>query len=441
MRSRVILAILCVISIIASGQRSPMELAFTAINNTTHAQLDSIKVMNRTQGVDTVLYWPDTVLTIYFVGIPEPEQQEQGFQVFQNYPNPVTYWTNISLYVPGKDEVRMIVTDMMGRVILKSERVMGKGIHTFRFVPGNGNLFFFFAQWRSNSSSIKILNTVSGSKDMGSLEYLGNETSSQQLKSAEDTQSFSFVVGDELLYIGYDNGKQTGILDAPEVSETYTFQFATSIPCPGTPTVLYEGQLYHTIQIFSQCWLKENLNVGTMISCELIMTNNNILEKFCLYNSLDTCLKFGAFYKWWEVMQYIDEEGTQGICPPGWHIPTDGEWKVLEGSVDGHFGVGDPNWDIWGPRGIEAGSRLKATHGWVYGGNGTDQFGFSGLAGGKIWGGGNATGMGSDGYWWTSTEINSSGAWSRQISYDYQGVTRLDYGNDDAFNVRCVKDY
>jgi len=344
-----------------------MELTFTAINNTTHAQLDSIKVMNRTQGTDTVLYWPDTVLTIYFVGIPEIPETDAVLKVIQNYPNPVTDQTTISLYVPEKDEVIMIITDMIGRVILKSERVMGKGIHTLRFVPGNGNLFFFSARWRNNSSYIKILKPVSGSKGLGSLEYLGYETSSQQLKSTEDTQSFSFVVGDDLLYIGYDNGKQTGLLDAPEESETYTFQFATNIPCPGTPTVLYEGQLYHTVQIFSQCWLKENLNVGTMISCELIMTNNNILEKFCLYNSLDTCLKYGAFYKWWEVMQYINEEETQGICPPGWHIPTDGEWKVLEGSVDGHFSIGDPNWDIWGPRGTDAGDYLKATHGWVYG--------------------------------------------------------------------------
>jgi len=55
--------------------------------------------------------------------------------------------------------------------------------------------------------------------------------------------------------------QESGILDTPDYDTGYTFQFATNIPCPGTPTVTYEGQVNNTIQIFSQCWFKENLNV------------------------------------------------------------------------------------------------------------------------------------------------------------------------------------
>ena len=71
------------------GQRPSIALTFSAVNNTTWVQLDSIKVMNRTQGGDTVLYYPDTVLVLdYLVGMPEPHKTVEGFQVFQNYPNP-----------------------------------------------------------------------------------------------------------------------------------------------------------------------------------------------------------------------------------------------------------------------------------------------------------------------------------------------------------------
>jgi uncharacterized protein (TIGR02145 family) len=440
MKSRFILATLVFTGIMASGQRSAMQLDFTAIDNTTHAQLDSIRVMNRTQGCDTVLYWPDTVLNIYFVGIREPVNEEQDFRICRNYPNPVIDQSFISLYVPENDEVKIIIADATGRVILKSDRNLAQGIHHYRFTPGSGNLFFFSAQWRGKISSFKLIKAGPGSHGSGSLEYLGNEASAPQLKVGRDSQAFSFIVGDELLYIGYRNDKQTGLLDAPEESESYIFQFATNIPCPGTPTVLYEGQLYHTIQIFSQCWLKENLNVGQMISNVQEMFNNNVLEKYCQGDLPDTCTKYGGLYKWWEAMQYINQEGAKGICPEGWHIPADAEWQVLEGCADAYFGVGDPNWDIWGPRGVDAGTNLKTTHGWIMGGNGSDLFGFSGIGGGLIWGGGNSTGTGGEAYWWTSSELNSSGAWSRQIRFDYPIIWRNGYNEDYSFSVRCVKD-
>ncbi len=61
--------------------------------------------------------------------------------------------------------------------------------------------------------------------------------------------------------------------------KTYTFVFATNIACPGIPTVTYGGQDYHTIQILSQRWLGESLNIGTMIDGNTEQTENNIIEK------------------------------------------------------------------------------------------------------------------------------------------------------------------
>lgn len=100
----------------AYGQKPTLELTFTAINGAAYIQLDSIKVMNRTQGGDTILYWPDTTLVLdYQVGNSEIYQNNKTFRVFQNYPNPVIEHTTISLHIPEKDKVNIIVTDIMGR--------------------------------------------------------------------------------------------------------------------------------------------------------------------------------------------------------------------------------------------------------------------------------------------------------------------------------------
>ena len=429
------IALFTIISLGLYSQRSTFELTFTAENNGLYVQLDSIKVMNRTQGGDTVLYWPDTVLSIYYVGIPEINKTEDLFQVFQNYPNPVADQTTISLFVPEKDKVSMIVTDILGRVILHSDRVLDKGIHSFRFTPGGGNLYFFTAQWRGNSSSITILQAVFNSSGTSSLEYTGSEDSSPQLKATEDIQDFVFSPGDVLLFIGYAGALESGTLDSPVSSQIYTFQFATNIPCPGTPTVEYEGQVYNTIQVFSQCWLKENLNGGTMINGIQSQTDNSIIEKYCYNNLESNCNTYGGLYQWDEMMQYITQQGAQGICPPGWHLPTDEEWKVLEGAVDGRYGIGDLEWESGGYRGYEAGFNLKTTSGWDYDGNGIDLFGFSCLPGGGRDYDGSFSGFGEDGSWWTSTE-----AWGHSLYCFYPEVARYGLNENNGFSVRCLRD-
>jgi uncharacterized protein (TIGR02145 family) len=417
-------------------------LTFTADNNGAYVQLDSIKVMNRTQGADTMLYYPDNVLVLnYPLGISEINLETRNLQVFQNYPNPVNDQTTISLYVPEKDRVGLNITDILGRVILKHDWVLDKGTHSFRFTPGGANLYFFTALWRGNSSSIKILQAGLNSGETSSLEYIGSEDTSPQLKAMKDIQGFSFTPGDELLYIGYADVLQSGILDAPEESTSYTFQFATNIPCPGTPTVEYEGQVYSTIQVLSQCWLKENLNVGEMIPGTMEQSNNGTIEKYCYNNEPDSCSKYGGLYQWDEMMQYTTQQGIQGICPPGWHLPTDEDWKVLEGAVDSQYGIGDPEWDIsYDYRGFDAGTNLKTTSGWYENGNGTDLFGFSGLPGGFRFSSGYFYDVGYLGYWWASSEGGGYFAWYRYLYFLSPEVYRSSSYKEYGFSVRCLRD-
>jgi uncharacterized protein (TIGR02145 family) len=428
-----------------TGARSQnsMDLTFRAFNNSTHVQLDSIKIMNRTQGGDTVLYWPDTILSMIYEGIFENSDSPGGFRVLQNYPNPVTDQTKVTIYVPARDKVSITVTDILGRMLIQSEPMLDRGKHTFRFTPGNGDLCLFTARWRGQNSSITILQSGLQPGGPGTLEYTGSEAFPPQLKALKDIRNFSYSPGNELLCAGYTGTFQSGMSSFPVGSTTYDFQFATGIPCPGTPTVEYEGQVYNTIQVFSQCWLKENLNVGTMVILGQMQTDNGIREKYCYDNSPDSCSKYGGLYQWDEMMQYTIQQGTRGICPSGWHVPTSEEWKILEGSVDSQCGIGHPIWDdYYHWRGSDVGSNLKTTSSWIENGNGNDRFVFSGLPAGEST---------DDGYfyfasinttWWTSTEFDFlNTAWIRNIAYNHSNSAMYAINKANGFSVRCLRDY
>jgi len=116
----------------------------------------------------------------------------------------------------------------------------------------------------------------------------------------------------------------------------------------------------------------------------------------------------------------------RGICPAGWHIPSDAEWTALTDYV-----------------GSTAGTKLKAASGWdeyeTYG-NGTDDHGFSALPGGNGRSGGGFIDVGTYGYWWSATESNASFAYYRRMDRLSSRVNRIDLSKSDLYSVRCVKD-
>ena len=201
----------------------------------------------------------------------------------------------------------------------------------------------------------------------------------------------------------------------------------------------YEGQTYSTVIIGSQCWMAENLNVGTMIDSLDDQTDNGTIEKYCYRNETDSCDIYGGLYQWDEVMQYVSTEGAQGICPAGWHIPTDDEWKILEGYVDSQYGIGDPEWDNTGWRGFDAGEKLKSTNGWYSSGNGSDAYGFAALPGGHRYYNGNFNRIEDYAYFWSSTASGTI-ALRRRLDYNLDGVIRRFYQQEDGYSVRCLKD-
>ena len=419
-----------------NGQTLSYGLTFTAVDNAAYVQLDSIKVVNHTQGGETMIYWPDTTLspginpgdlmlyvgyaTLSTVGIPEVRDDISSFTVYQNFPNPMGDQSKITLFIPQRGSLHLMLTDLQGKVIIRTDRQLDGGYHSFRFYPGSSNVYFLTAQWNGISHSIQMISTGQQDGKACRLDYIGSRSAEPVFKALPQVNDF--IV------------RQSGILDYPQESTIYTFQFATNIPCPGMPTVEYEGQVYNTIQIFSQCWLKENLNIGAMIPGSQSQSNNGIIEKYCYDDDPNNCITYGGLYQWDEMMQYTTQD-SQGICPPGWHLPTDEEWKLLQGSVDSKYGIGDIIWEDFGYCGQDAGTNLKTTSGWNENGNGTDLFGFSGLPGGYF-----GMNLGLYGTWWSSSEYDEYDAWMRGLCFTDPGVWRYHYGMEGGCSVRCIRD-
>jgi uncharacterized protein (TIGR02145 family) len=98
----------------------------------------------------------------------------------------------------------------------------------------------------------------------------------------------------------------------------------------GIDSITYAGVSYPTVLIGTQCWMAKNLNVGTRIIGTAEQANNSVIEKYCYDNVEANCTADGGLYQWNEAMQYVTTPGARGICPVGWHIPTDAEWHTLE---------------------------------------------------------------------------------------------------------------
>ena len=211
-------------------------------------------------------------------------------------------------------------------------------------------------------------------------------------------------------------------------------------PCEGIISIPHGGKVYHTVPVGDQCWLRENMDIGMMLNGGEPQTNNQVIEKYCYNDDTVNCEKYGGLYMWMEMMNHFPIQGGKGICPTGWHIPTDDEWKELEGFADSQFGIGDPEWDENSFRGYDAGKRLKSLMGWEFGGNGNNLFGFKAMAAGYWESGSSFVREGEETHFWSSLHDSGHNAVKRMLKYDKDKISRSYHWDEAAFSVRCIRD-
>jgi uncharacterized protein (TIGR02145 family) len=198
--------------------------------------------------------------------------------------------------------------------------------------------------------------------------------------------------------------------------------------CGDDFTDFRDGKVYHTILIGSQCWMKENLDAGTMILNSVLPANNGTIEKYCYQNDVNNCTVYGGLYKWDEMMNYSVTEGTQGICPADWHVATDGEWTAAS--------------NLWGGESI-AGGKMKesgTTHWNAPNTDATNESGMTTLPGGYLTtDNGTFSNLHTNGNWWVSTQWDVAQAWDRGMYHDNATIVRNYNQKSYSFSVRCVK--
>ncbi len=195
-------------------------------------------------------------------------------------------------------------------------------------------------------------------------------------------------------------------------------------------SVSYDGKTYTTVQIGTQCWMKQNLNAGTRINGNVTQSDNSIIEKHCFNNTEDSCTEYGGLYQWNEMMQYIMDPGTQGICPTGYHIPTTDEWLTLANYLGG---------------GSVAGGEIKETgyRHWKSPNTGaTNSSGFTAVGGGtyRPYPYDYFYLLREAGIYWTSSLATFGNVWREDLNYSVAGISPYSCEKEHSFSVRCLRD-
>lgn len=200
-----------------------------------------------------------------------------------------------------------------------------------------------------------------------------------------------------------------------------------------------DGNIYPLVTIGEQVWMAENLRVTRYRNGDIIQTGlsgdewRNITSgALTIYShehiegmgsDAEVLAAYGALYNWFAVAD------TRGLCPAGWHVPSDDDWLELAFylSDEGHFN--------------KEGRALKSLSGWNNNGNGTDDYGFSALPGGSSSINKEYYNVGLRGNWWSSTETgNTLYAYQRAMSYAYGFLDRGEFRKNNGLSVRCLKD-
>jgi uncharacterized protein (TIGR02145 family) len=268
--------------------------------------------------------------------------------------------------------------------------------------------------------------------------------------------TINYILGNNPQPFCFDNAdvNADGTLDVIDVIGTVDIVLSGSFICGVSTVTDVDGNVYNTVLIGNQCWMKENLKTtqyrnSTPIEYPGTDDNawaNNTTGAYAWYdNDISWKESYGALYNWHAV------NNTNGLCPTGWHVPSDAEWTqlvdyvVAQGFLNSNVtnGAGNAlkscrqvNSPLDGECNTTEHTRWNShsTH------HGFDEFGFSALPGGNRVTYGYFVSIGDHGYWWSSTEYSSTLAWFRNMGLNRGNVSRSNDGKTGGFSVRCLRD-
>jgi len=362
-------------------------------------------------------------------------------------------------------ETQLLNTNEMGKLVL----VLGNGKADIGSFSGiNWGMGPFIIKIKSNPNTESSYTVITTSQYISLPLSIYARKNEQYIPKKETTEIKSPVLDktemkaekEVVSNIEISNQSNTEIIKEPTsivqnenpikeevLEENNQQEIAVSIPKEEIKFVLtdIDGNIYKTIKIGTQLWMAENLKAITLNDNTPIPNLTDTTEwkeaktqGYCWYNN-DQNFKnpYGALYNWYTV-------NTGKLCPSGWHVSTDNDWKALEE----FFGMSKQDTERTGERSSGSlGLKLKSDNGWlytVYDGNGNNESGFNALPGSyrgfsgyfavysNYWG--------FSGLWWTSTSFEAYYAVNRELSYMHQNIERNNIARENGMSVRCVKD-
>ena len=406
--------------------------------------VETVEVKNIEQQTTLTLSGTDTLLLTDVVGTGYFTALNHDMII---YPNPASQSSRLEFYnsLPGFTSIE--VYDFTGRLLINKSFDLSTGSHAFTINGLKTTIYLVKVKTPEQTYSQRLISTSIQSL-APELKYEGLTHSHQQ---APDFKSISGIVA-----MQYNDGERLVIKAisgdyahtksmVPTQSQNIDFEFMDCIDG--------DGNYYGVVTISDQCWMMENLKTtqysnGTPI--EYPGNNNSAWENnttgaYAWYdNDINWKDSYGALYNWHAV------NNTNGLCPYGWHVPSDAEWSQLieyvvssgyHNQLDNPNGAGNalkscrqvdsplggdcktsnhPRWDF------------QPTH------HGFDTFGFSGFPGGGRGSWGPFGYIGNSGSWWSSTESSTSCAFSRGLDCNGGSVYSGDGDKGLGYSVRCV---
>lgn len=351
--------------------------------------------------------------------------------------------TSITL-IRNAGTLRLSVTPSDATVLLNRQPVDAS--QPIELAPGPVQIEVSKADHEPFSESIEILRGQTASRSISLEAHVGGIQimttplqSTWSLTSADGTvvasgtglaRKTGIRVGTYILVVkatGHQDYSESISIGRDQVLEKSVSLREGPQPCVGVCDI--DDNCYVIVEIGTQVWMAENLRTSTYFDGTSIpnVTDNSQRDSLTTGawahhdNQTANETKYGKLYNWYAVVN------SAGLCPTGWHVPTDSEWTVLSNFLS-------PNL-----RSTNLAFKMKSTSGWDNNGNGSNESGFNGLPGGLMYRNGTFDNNGG-GTFWSSSETGSSSAWNRTLHSHNPGLIKRNMFKTIGMSVRCIRD-
>jgi len=427
-------------------------------NQKTYAPLDSALVKVLRDGVILISSYTGvdgrTQLSIQPSGVEEMKPGVPNtFSISDNYPNPFRDDTWVDFSLPESRTVRADLYNIIGQRVLSEELPLSAGYYTMNLSLPHLSTGIYFLRFRGIEQQAIKLMKVGGDVhydtrllSRGSIQVTSRSVMGLPLEktTAEDAEFTIQVEKDR-----YEAWSVTN-----QIESDTTINIPLMLMAEYLLTDI-DGNEYQTVKIGDQWWMAENLRTTRYRNGDEIPTGlsdtewkSTTFDAYAIYphekvddinSDAEMVEAYGKLYNWYAV------EDDRGLCPTGWHVPSDDEWKKLEI----HLGMSQQEADNTGLRGADEGGKLKTTRTepeshprWRSPNTGaTNESGLSGLPGGIRSILGSFGLIRGYGYWWSSTMDNTNHAWGRYLYFFSSVVYRNHYDFQNGFSVRCLRDF